>query len=149
MRVILQRVDFASVSVAKKVKSQINYGLLIFLGIEKGDSHEDVSWLTNKILSLRIFSNDKDHMDRSILDVSGEIMVISQFTLHAKTKKGNRPSYIRAANAEIAKEFYEFFIQNLKSSNLNIQSGVFGADMKIELINNGPVTIFIDSKKRE
>ena len=149
MRVVIQRVSEASVHVRKEVKSSIKKGLLILLGIEKCDSSEDVTWLSKKIAQLRIFSDDKGLMNRSILDVKGEVLVVSQFTLHAKTKKGNRPSYMNAAEPKKANEFYEEFILQIKNQGVQVQNGVFGANMQVELINDGPVTIVLDSKNKE
>ena len=150
MRVVIQRVKSASVSIKDNVKCQIKIGLLIFLGIQKDDTENDVIWLCNKISSLRIFSDDYGKMNLSIKDVNGDIMVVSQFTLHAKTKKGNRPSYIRAACHEHAIPLYNSFIEySQKFLSKPVVSGKFGSDMQIELINDGPVTIWIDSKNRE
>ncbi|MGV6844831.1 MAG: D-aminoacyl-tRNA deacylase [Lutibacter sp.] len=150
MKVVIQRVSKASVSINQKIKSSIGHGLLIFVGIEPADNQEDIDYLTRKIINLRIFNDEKGVMNRSVLQTIGELMVISQFTLHASTKKGNRPSYIKAAKPEIAVPLYHQFIKSL-SINLDkkVQTGEFGADMKIELINDGPVTILIDSKFRE
>lgn len=150
MKVVIQRVSKASVTINQKIKSSIGHGLLIFVGIEPADNQEDIDYLTRKIINLRIFNDEKGVMNRSVLQTIGELMVISQFTLHASTKKGNRPSYIKAAKPEIAIPLYHQFIKSL-SINLDkkVQTGEFGADMKIELINDGPVTILIDSKFRE
>lgn len=150
MRVVIQRVSEASVKVREEVKNSIKKGLLILLGIEKNDGHEDVIWLSKKIAQLRIFSDDKGLMNRSILDVKGELLVVSQFTLHAKTKKGNRPSYIRAAKPEQAIPLYEDFIINLeKEIGKTIKTGKFGSNMQVSLCNDGPVTIYIDTKNKE
>jgi len=150
MRVVIQRVSSASVSIDKKIKSQITNGLLIFLGIEIEDTKEDPLWLANKIAQLRIFSDKDGVMNKSITDVDGEIIVVSQFTLHAKTKKGNRPSYIKAARPEQAIPLYEQFKKDLSEAIGNqVQSGEFGADMKVSLTNDGPVTIIIDTKNKE
>lgn len=150
MRVVIQRVSEASVKIQGVVHGKINAGLLVLLGIEAEDTNEDIDWLVRKLISLRIFSDDEGKMNHSITDVNGAFLVISQFTLHASTKKGNRPSYIKAARPEIAVPLYEKFILNLRSaSELQVETGVFGADMKVQLINDGPVTIFIDSKNRE
>ena len=150
MRVVIQRVSEASVHVRKEVKSSIKKGLLILLGIEKCDSSEDVTWLSKKIAQLRIFSDDKGLMNRSILDVKGEVLVVSQFTLHAKTKKGNRPSYIRAAKSEQAISLYEEFIIVLeKEIGQTVKTGEFGANMQVSLCNDGPVTIIIDTKNKQ
>ena len=150
MRVILQRVSEASVSIDGSIKGQIEIGLLLLLGIEENDSKEDVEWLIQKINAMRIFNDAEGKMNCSIQDVNGGFLVISQFTLFASTKKGNRPSFIKAARPEKAIPLYEYFIEQLKcKSNLNVQSGEFGADMKVSLLNDGPVTILIDSKNRE
>ena len=150
MRVLIQRVSQASVTIDGKIKSSIGSGLLLFVGIEEADSTEDIEWLVGKICRLRIFDDANGIMNLSIQEVNGEILVISQFTLHAMVKKGNRPSYIRAARPETAIPLYESFLKTIKeTSGLNVLSGEFGADMKINLINDGPVTIYIDSKIRE
>jgi D-tyrosyl-tRNA(Tyr) deacylase len=150
MRVVIQRVWKASVVINKEIYSQINSGLLIFLGIENNDTNEDIDWLCNKIIGLRIFNDSKSTMNLSLLDINGEIMVVSQFTLFASTKKGNRPSYIKASKSDFAIPVYENFISRLESiSGIRVKSGIFGADMKIDLINDGPVTILIDSKNKE
>ena len=149
MRVVIQRVSKASVEINSNEICSINNGLLILLGIELKDSYEDIVWLTKKIINLRIFSDENGKMNHSITDVSGEIIVVSQFTLHAKTKKGNRPSYINAAKPEIAIPLYEKFTDFLREeSGLNVYTGKFGADMKVSLINDGPVTIILDSKEK-
>ena len=149
MRVVIQRVSKANVVINSDEICNINNGLLILLGIELKDSDEDIVWLTKKIINLRIFSDENGKMNHSITDVSGEIIVVSQFTLHAKTKKGNRPSYINAAKPEIAIPLYEKFTDFLrKESGLNVYTGKFGADMKVSLINDGPVTIILDSKEK-
>ena len=150
MRVVIQRVTSASVSIQGNVKCQIKKGLLIFLGIKKDDKDDDVIWLCNKISSLRIFSDDYGKMNLSVKDVNGDIMVVSQFTLHAKTKKGNRPSYVEAASPEKANYFYKMF--KLELTNIlqkEVFSGKFGANMQIKLVNDGPVTIIIDTKNRQ
>lgn len=150
MRVIIQRVSEASVYINKGLKSEIKQGLLILLGIEGEDSHEDIDWLTGKISRLRIFNDAEGLMNRSLQDIGGEALVISQFTLHASTKKGNRPSYIRAAKPEFAIPLYKKFIENLEEKlGQAVGSGEFGADMQIKLINDGPVSIFIDTKAKE
>lgn len=150
MRVVLQRVSEASVTIDQKIKGKIGQGILILLGIEEEDSTQDIDWLVQKITQLRIFSDENGKMNLSIQDLMGEFLVISQFTLHASTKKGNRPSYIKAARPETAIPLYERFIMELKSySALKVEEGIFGADMKVSLINDGPVTILIDSKNRE
>ena len=150
MRVVVQRVSKASVVINSDEICNIKNGLLILLGIELNDSDEDIVWLTKKIINLRIFSDENGKMNHSVTDVSGEIIVVSQFTLHAKTKKGNRPSYINAAKPEIAIPLYEKFTDLLrKESGLNVYTGKFGADMKVSLINDGPVTIILDSKEKD
>lgn len=132
------------------IHGEINAGLLVLLGIEAEDTNEDIDWLVRKLISLRIFSDDEGKMNHSITDVNGAFLVISQFTLHASTKKGNRPSYIKAARPEMAVPLYEKFVDELRSqSALTVETGIFGADMKVQLINDGPVTIWIDSKNRE
>ena len=149
MRVVIQRVSKASVKINSNEICKIKNGLLILLGIELKDSDEDIIWLTKKIINLRIFSDENGKMNHSVTDVSGEIIVVSQFTLHAKTKKGNRPSYINAAKPELAIPLYEKFTDFLrKESGLNVYTGKFGADMKVSLINDGPVTIILDSKEK-
>jgi D-aminoacyl-tRNA deacylase len=150
MRVVIQRVRKASVTIGGKVKSEIKNGLMILLGIETYDSLEDINWLCNKILQLRIFADENGIMNLSVLDTGGEILVVSQFTLHAMTKKGNRPSYIRAATPEIAIPLYQNFLSTMtKIIGKEIFSGEFGAMMDVELINEGPVTIIIDSRNKE
>jgi len=150
MRVVLQRVTEASVTINHKVKARIDQGLLILLGIENDDTQEDITWLCNKILKMRIFNDENEVMNLSLDDIKGEILLISQFTLHASTKKGNRPSYIKAAKPDVAIPLYESFIQELESQlGKEIGTGIFGADMKVSLLNDGPVTIIIDSKNKE
>ena len=150
MRAVIQRVSSASVTIDNQVKSSIKFGLLIFLGISNEDGISDIEWVSKKIVNLRIFNDDQNIMNRSIMDIDGEIIVVSQFTLMASTKKGNRPSYSKAAKPEIAIPLYEQFITQIESElNKKVGTGVFGADMKIELLNDGPVTIIIDSKKKE
>ncbi len=150
MRAVIQRVSFASVTVDEIVIGKIETGLLILLGIEEADSHEDIEWLSNKICNLRIFADENRVMNLSVKEASGNILLVSQFTLHASTKKGNRPSYIKAAKPEFAIPMYEKMILQLKKdSGKKIETGKFGADMKVELLNDGPVTICIDSKNRE
>jgi len=150
MRAVIQRVSEASVVIGEQKVADINQGLLIFLGVEIEDTKEDAVWLSNKIVQLRIFQDEDDVMNKSITDVDGEIIVVSQFTLHAKTKKGNRPSYIKAARPAQAIPLYEQFKRNLSSViSKEVQSGEFGADMKVSLINDGPVTIMIDTKNKE
>ena len=149
MRVLIQRVNKASVSIDEKIHGQIGNGLLLLLGIETDDSYEDIEWLSKKIENLRIFNDAGGKMNLSIKDIQGSYLVISQFTLHASTKKGNRPSYIRAATPDVAIPLYEAFIITLRKHELKVENGVFGANMKVSLTNDGPVTIFIDSKIRE
>lgn len=149
MRVVIQRVNYASVTVEKKIISQINTGLLILVGIENEDHDEDIKWLSNKITQLRIFDDDEGIMNLSVKDVDGEILTISQFTLHAKTKKGNRPSYIQAAKPEVSIPLYEQFVKQLGHDlGKEIKTGEFGAYMKVALENDGPVTIIIDTKNK-
>ena len=150
MKVVIQRVSKAKVEVNDSVICKIKQGFLILLGIESSDSQEDFNWLVSKISNLRVFSDDELKMNLSIKDVKGEIIVVSQFTLHAKTKKGNRPSFINAANPEHAKPIYDEFISKLKNeSEVNVKSGIFGANMQLTIVNDGPVTIIIDSKNKE
>ena len=150
MRVVIQRVAKADVTINSNQICQIKDGLLILLGIQIDDSNEDISWLVKKISNLRIFSDKNAKMNNSVIDVNGEIIIVSQFTLHAKTKKGNRPSFITAAKPDIAIPLYEEFILKLKSeTGLNVYSGEFGADMQVSLTNDGPVTIILDSKSRD
>lgn len=150
MRVVIQRVTEASVTIKNTIKSKIEKGFMILLGIEEKDDQEDIDWLTKKIINLRVFDDDKGVMNKSILDIDGNILLISQFTLHASTKKGNRPSYIKAASPDIAIPLYENFIEVLsKKLGKDIGTGEFGADMQVKLINDGPVTICIDSKNKE
>ncbi|WP_139855969.1 D-aminoacyl-tRNA deacylase [Aequorivita sinensis] len=150
MRALIQRVKKASVTIEGKIYSEINQGLLILIGIEAEDTQEDIDWLAGKIAKMRIFSDENDAMNLSVQDVEGECLVVSQFTLHASTKKGNRPSFIKAARPEIAIPLYEEFILQLENiTNKSVKTGSFGAMMDICLINDGPVTIWIDSKNRE
>jgi D-tyrosyl-tRNA(Tyr) deacylase len=149
MLVVIQRVSQASVTIDNSVKASIGPGLLILLGIEDADNDEDIEWLSNKIANLRIFNDEAGVMNVSIKDCGGDIIIVSQFTLHASTKKGNRPSYIKAAKPEFAIPLYEKFIAaTSKALGKDVQTGEFGADMKVSLINDGPVTIIIDSKNR-
>lgn len=149
MRAVIQRVSKASVTIEKKVVSKIHNGLLILLGIEAEDTQEDIEWLTKKIVNLRIFNDDNGVMNNSLLDENGDAIIVSQFTLHASTKKGNRPSYIKAARPEISIPLYKQFIISFENQlNKKVGTGQFGADMKVALINDGPVTISIDSKMR-
>lgn len=150
MRVVLQRVSKASVQINHEINAVMQKGLLILLGIEAEDTQEDIDWLCNKIVKMRIFNDENEAMNLSLLDVDGDAIVVSQFTLHASTKKGNRPSFIKAAKPDIAVPLYEKFIKKLEESlGKPVGSGEFGADMKVELINDGPVTIIVDSKSRE
>jgi len=150
MRILIQRVTRASVTIEEKLKSMINNGLLILIGIEESDSNEDIEWLVKKCVNLRIFDDEQGIMNKSILDSGGDVLAVSQFTLMASTKKGNRPSYIKAAKPEISVPLYEAFCHKMEEAlNKPIMTGVFGADMQVELINDGPVTILIDSKNRE
>ncbi len=150
MRAVIQRVSKASVTINGRVYSQINRGLLVFLGIEDDDTAEDIEWLSSKIVNLRIFNDENGVMNVSIKDMDGEILLVSQFTLHASTKKGNRPSYIKASKPEIAIPMYEKMINYLSADlGKTIKTGEFGADMKVELLNDGPVTIVVDTKNRE
>lgn len=150
MRVVLQRVSKASVTISQQVKSAISLGLLILVGIEDEDTNEDINWLVKKVSQLRIFDDENGVMNKSVIDIEGEALVISQFTLHASTKKGNRPSYIRASKPDFAIPMYEQFIASLSETlGRKVGTGEFGADMKVELLNDGPVTIIIDSKNRD
>jgi D-tyrosyl-tRNA(Tyr) deacylase len=150
MKVVIQRVYDASVTIGQNIVAQINKGLLILVGIESEDNLEDINWLVSKIVYLRIFGDANNVMNLSVKDIDGEIIVVSQFTLHALTKKGNRPSYIKAAKPDIAIPMYEKFIQLLELElGKKIQTGQFGADMKVALVNEGPVTIIMDSKNKE
>jgi len=149
MRVVIQRVSSASVTIDGKIKSAISSGLMILLGIESADDQKDIEWLVKKIVNLRVFNDDQKRMNLSIKDVDGDILLISQFTLHASVKKGNRPSYIKAAHQDLAIPLYREFIAELElSMNKKIYSGEFGAMMEVALVNDGPVTIMIDSKSR-
>ena len=150
MKVVIQRVSQASVTINNKQVASIKPGLLVLLGVVNEDTQDDINWLCNKIVNLRIFADDKDLMNLSLLDVAGDVVVVSQFTLHANTKKGNRPSYIKAAKPDVAVPLYESFVKQLEEKmGKLVQTGQFGADMKIQLINDGPVTITIDSKNKE
>ncbi|WP_299049823.1 D-aminoacyl-tRNA deacylase [uncultured Polaribacter sp.] len=150
MKIVIQRVLEASVTVDDKKIASIHEGILILLGIVNDDNQEDIDWLVKKIINLRIFNDDLGVMNKSILDVLGDIIVVSQFTLHASTKKGNRPSYIKAAKPAIAMPLYKEFVAKLESeTSKKVQTGIFGADMKIALLNDGPVTIIIDSKNKQ
>ena len=150
MRAVIQRVNRASVTIRKKIKSEIGLGLLVLVGIEESDDLTDIDWLCSKIVQLRIFNDSNEIMNLSVLDIGGNILAISQFTLHAKTKKGNRPSYIKAARPEIAKPLYKSFVNRLSDLiGKKIGTGEFGAMMQVELVNDGPVTIIIDTKEKE
>ena len=150
MRVVIQRVTEANVKIDGTVAGEIGSGLMILVGIEEADGADDIAWLTKKIVNLRIFDDENGVMNRSILDCGGDILLISQFTLHALTAKGNRPSYIKVAKPEISVPLYEAFIKSLEEAmGKSIETGRFGADMKVSLINNGPVTILMDSKRKE
>jgi D-tyrosyl-tRNA(Tyr) deacylase len=150
MRIVIQRVTKASVEIERKIFSEIGEGFLILVGIENEDNEEDIEWLTKKISQLRIFNDEDGVMNKSILDIDGEILAISQFTLFAQTKKGNRPSYIKAAKGEISSPLYDKFCESLgKKINKVVKKGIFGADMKVDLRNDGPVTILMDTKNRE
>lgn len=150
MKIVIQRVSKASVSIDGQIHAAIEAGMLILVGIQADDNDEDIEWLTGKICNLRIFDDENGVMNRSILETGGDILTVSQFTLMARTRKGNRPSYIDAAKPEISVPLYENFVKSLSEySKKEVKTGVFGADMKVELINNGPVTILIDSKNRQ
>jgi D-tyrosyl-tRNA(Tyr) deacylase len=150
MRVVIQRVAEASVTIDSQIVASIQKGLLVLVGIEDADTQEDIDWLTAKIAKIRIFGDENDVMNLSVQDIDGDIIVVSQFTLHAGTKKGNRPSYIKASKPEIAIPMYENFVRKLEQEiGKKVQTGQFGADMKVSLLNDGPVTIVIDSKNRE
>ncbi len=150
MRILVQRVRRASVAIGGEVKASIARGLLVFVGVEPADTEEDARWLAGKCARLRIFDDDKGVMNRDVSETGGELLVVSQFTLMASTKKGNRPSYIRAAGEPIARPLYERFAQLMaEASGCKVSTGVFGADMQVELCNDGPVTIWIDSKNKE
>ncbi|HLV40318.1 D-aminoacyl-tRNA deacylase [Xanthomarina sp.] len=150
MKAVIQRVSKAHVTINGKQVASISHGLLILLGIIDEDSYEDISWLSNKIANLRIFNDENGVMNQSLIDQNGEAIVVSQFTLHANTKKGNRPSYIKAAKPDVAIPLYEAFVKDLETVlGKPVQTGEFGADMKVELLNDGPVTIIIDTKNKE
>jgi D-aminoacyl-tRNA deacylase len=149
MIAVIQRVSSASVTIDQQVKSAISHGLLVLVGIEDADTQEDIEWLSNKIANLRIFNDDDGVMNRSVMDVAGEVIVVSQFTLQASTKKGNRPSYLKASKPDIAIPMYEQFVAAVKVCiGREVLTGEFGADMKVALVNDGPVTIIIDTKNR-
>ncbi|MDQ1167652.1 D-aminoacyl-tRNA deacylase [Flavobacterium sp. SORGH_AS_0622] len=150
MKIIIQRVSEASVTVEGQKTADIKRGLLVLVGIEDADTQEDIDWLSGKIIKMRIFGDENDVMNCSVQDIDGDIIVVSQFTLHASTKKGNRPSYIKAAKPDFAIPMYENFVKSLeKELGKKVQTGIFGADMKVNLLNDGPVTIIMDSKNRE
>ncbi len=150
MKAVIQRVSQASVTINGKKVSEISKGLLVLVGIEDADSQEDIVWLSGKIVNLRIFGDENDVMNLSVKDIDGDIIVVSQFTLHASTKKGNRPSYIKASKPDVAIPLYENFVRQIEVDlEKKIQTGEFGADMKVELLNDGPVTIIIDTKNKE
>jgi D-aminoacyl-tRNA deacylase len=149
MRVVIQRVSEASVTINASIYGQIKQGFVLLLGIEEADTTEDADWLVQKITQMRIFSDEEGKMNLSLKDSNGALLIISQFTLHASTKKGNRPSFIKAARPEQAIPLYEYFIESCKKEILDVQTGIFGADMKVSLVNDGPVTIVMDSKNRE
>ncbi|WP_425077678.1 D-aminoacyl-tRNA deacylase [Psychroserpens sp. S379A] len=149
MKVVVQRVSKASVTINSECVAAISEGMLILLGIENEDASDDIKWLSNKIVNLRIFSDDENVMNRSLKDTNGDAIVVSQFTLHASTKKGNRPSYIKAAKPDVAIPLYKAFVKQLESDlGKQVQTGSFGADMKVELLNDGPVTIIFDTKNK-
>ena len=150
MKVVIQRVSRTNVKVAGRITGQIDEGLLVLLGIEDADTEEDIQWLSNKITNLRIFNDENGVMNKSVMDANRDILLVSQFTLHASTKKGNRPSYIKASKPDFAIPIYEKMIKQLETDlGKKIQTGIFGADMKVELLNDGPVTIVIDTKNKE
>ena len=150
MKAVIQRVSQSSVTINNEIVAQIQQGLLVLVGIEDTDNQEDINWLTSKIANLRIFADENDVMNLSLKDIDGEMIVVSQFTLHALTKKGNRPSYIKASKPEIAIPLYESFVQQIEIElGKKVQTGQFGADMKVGLVNDGPVTIIIDTKNKE
>lgn len=150
MRVVLQRVSSASVTVEDKIVAEIQKGLVVLVGIEDADTQEDIDWLVTKIIQLRIFGDENGVMNLSVEEVKGDVLVVSQFTLHAATKKGNRPSYIKAARPEVAIPLYEKFVRTLENKlGKKVPTGIFGADMKVALLNDGPVTIIMDSKNKE
>ncbi len=150
MKVVIQRVSQASVTISQEIVANIQIGLLVLVGIEESDTQDDIDWLVNKIVNLRIFADTNDVMNLSVKEVNGDIIVVSQFTLHASTKKGNRPSYLKAAKPEFSIRMYENFVNELEIAlGKKIQTGQFGADMKVSLLNDGPVTIIMDSKNKE
>lgn len=150
MKAVIQRVSESSVAINSEIVAQIQQGVLVLVGIEDADNQEDINWLTSKIANLRIFEDESEIMNLSLKDIDGEMIVVSQFTLHALTKKGNRPSYIKASKPEIAIPLYESFVQQMEIElGKKVQTGQFGADMKVGLVNDGPVTIIIDTKNKE
>ena len=150
MKAVIQRVTSASVTIENQISAEINSGLLVLVGIETADSKEDIDWLSSKIANLRIFADDEGVMNKSVKDIDGEILIVSQFTLQASTKKGNRPSYIKAARPAISIPLYESFLSQMETDlGKSIQSGTFAADMKVALVNDGPVTILMDTKNKE
>lgn len=150
MKAVIQRVSQSSVTINEEIVAQIQQGLLVLVGIEDADNQDDINWLTSKIANLRIFGDENEVMNLSLKDIDGEMIVVSQFTLHAATKKGNRPSYIKASKPEVAIPLYESFVQQMEIElGKKIQTGQFGADMKVSLVNDGPVTIIIDTKNKE
>lgn len=150
MKAVIQRVSRSSVTINEQVVAQIQNGLLVLIGVEDADNQEDINWLTSKIANLRIFGDENEVMNLSLKDIDGEMIVVSQFTLHALTKKGNRPSYIKASKPEIAIPLYESFVNQMEIElGKKVQTGQFGADMKVSLVNDGPVTIIIDTKNKE
>lgn len=150
MKAVIQRVSESSVTISKEIVAQIQQGLLVLVGIEDADNQDDINWLTSKIANLRIFGDENEVMNLSLKDIDGEMIVVSQFTLHAATKKGNRPSYIKASKPEIAIPLYESFVKQMEIElGKKVQTGQFGADMKVSLVNDGPVTIIIDTKNKE
>ena len=150
MKAVIQRVSQSSVTINEEIVAQIQQGLLVLVGVEDADIQEDINWLTSKIANLRIFEDENEVMNLSLKDINGEMIVVSQFTLHAATKKGNRPSYIKASKPEVAIPLYESFVQQMEIElGKKVQTGQFGADMKVSLVNDGPVTIIIDTKNKE
>jgi D-tyrosyl-tRNA(Tyr) deacylase len=150
MRAVIQRVKHADVTIEEKIRSAIKDGLLVLVGVEDADNKEDIEWLSSKIVQLRIFNDEKGVMNISLKDTGGDVLLVSQFTLHASTKKGNRPSYIRAGKPDFARQLYEKLIAQLENDlGKKIHTGEFGADMKVSLLNDGPVTIFVDTKNKE
>ena len=150
MKAVIQRVSSVSVTIDNLISAEIQSGLLVFVGIETTDSQEDIQWLSGKIANLRIFADENEVMNKSVKDIDGEILIVSQFTLHASTKKGNRPSYIKAARPETSIPLYEKFLEQMSNElGKPIQAGIFGADMKVALVNDGPVTILMDTKNKE